>query len=105
MIIWKEPIPGNKDDEQIWYSSDDKYRITWRSKFMDVNVVPKFIACVMNEQIWDIISRHNKLTPAQKACTHHATQQKKLQKLQKIEPPKKKRKLKVKRGVTIGERK
>lgn len=102
---WNEPVLG-KDNEQTWYSSDEKYRIVWRNKFMGVNVTPKFVACVQTEVnekiIWDLIGRHNKLGPAQATCRRHAREQKKLEKI--IQPKKRQRKT-VKRGTSFAEKK
>lgn len=95
---WQEPnIEG---DTTIWLSEDAQYRITWRNKFMGVSVTPKYIACVKTEAngkyLWEIISKHNKLEPAQKACNRYAKRQKKL-----TEQPKKRRRRQVNRGVVI----
>jgi hypothetical protein len=100
-MIWTED-PNNTPVEKIWYSEDRKYRVTWRSQVQGVNIDPKYLACVQIEVderlMWDLISRHRKLGPAQKACQSHAFQQRKLAK----NPPKKKRQRHVvNRGVIL----
>lgn len=101
MLKWNEPIIN--ENEHIWFSEDGKYRVAWRDKYMGVSVAPKYIACgqiqVDDKTIWDLISRHNKLGPAQKACNRYARQQKKLL---KEGEPKKTRRRSINRGITFG---
>ena len=90
------------EDEKVWYSEDRIYRVTWRTKVQGVTIDPKFIACVQldlgDRTMWDLISRHRKLGPAQKACVAYARKQKKLE---KNPPPKKRQRHVVNRGVVI----
>ena len=86
--------------EKVWHDQSGKYRISWRSHFMGVRVIPKYFACELTELdghvCWDIISKHRELSPAQNACQKRA---RKRVRDAKVEVPQKRRRKRVDRGV------
>lgn len=100
-MIWT--LDTDTDTEKVWFNEERTYRIQWRSKFMEVSVTPKYVVCFQYDNggklCWDLISRHNKLGPAQKASERHFRKAKRLAK----DPPKKKRqRRRVNRGSILG---
>ena len=105
-------LETDTDTEKVWFNEDRTYRIQWRSKFMGVSFTPKFAACFQylnnGKPCWDLVSRHNKLEPAQKASERHFNKAKRLAKrlakqLAKNPPKPKRQRRHVNRGATFGQ--
>jgi len=86
--------------EKNWLDQTGKYRVTWRSHFQGVAIIPKYVACELTETedgrtCWDIVSKHREFLPAQNACQKRARQR--VRDAKKIVPKKRKRRM-VERG-------
>ena len=76
MLILTWELKTDTPTEKIWLDQTGKHRVSWRSKFMGVTVIPKYFACELTETdghtCWDLISKHRELGPAQAACQKRA---------------------------------
>ena len=72
MIELTWTLNNDTPTEKVWLDQTGKYRVSWRSKFMGVTVIPKYFACELNDACWDIVSKHRELGPAQAACQKRA---------------------------------